>query len=334
MRLSRVAGLAAVVVALATTAAAGNASPAARFLVETLGLTRGHVRLAVVDANGTVVRVLSRAVGAWGRPIVSPDGRVVAFDDSKGLVVEGIDGSSRRLLVRFDRSCLRSICVAPAAWSPDGTKLFVTDLQVHRGQFRTWLSLVSVSTGRSHRLVGPRYENRYSALAWSGPANKIAYLAGLSYRPRLVIADSTGKSPHTVCSVTCGDPQNDPELAWSPDGQWLAYTTLNYHVAILGVGTGTTTDVRNAGFPVWAPDSRQFAESNLNGVTFYSPTGDVDEKTSVTGAYLLAYGTDGVYFVTNAAPTALQVIPTGQTTAQTVFSLAQNDGILSAQPLQ
>jgi Tol biopolymer transport system component len=333
MRFGRWIGLAAVVVAVATTAAAGNASPVAQFLVETLGLPTGHVRLAVIAANGTVVRVLSSEVGPWGRPIVSPDSQVVAFDDSKGLVVEGIDGSSRRLLVRFHRSCRRSICVAPTSWSPDGTKLFVTDLGVHKGQYRTWLSLVSVSTGRSHRLVGPRYENRYVALAWSGPANKIAYLAGISYRPRLVIADSTGKSPHTVCSVTCGDPQNDPEIAWSPDGQWLAYTTLNFHVEVLDVATGTTTDVRNAGFPVWAPDSSQFAESSLDGVNFYSPTGDVVETTSVTGAYLLAYGTDGVYFHTDAAGATLQVIPTGQATAQTVFSLPQYEGILSVQPL-
>jgi hypothetical protein len=135
--------------------------------------------------------------------------------------------------------------------------------------------------------------------------------------------------------VTCGDPQDEPWVAWSPDGKWILYTTLDGGGDIFDVEAGTATYVPHVFAGLWAPDSSRFAAETSKGVTFFSPTGTVVATTSVTGAaYLAAYNAAGVYFSTHGDPNELFVISNGQTTAQSVFSLPTKRAILPAEPLQ
>jgi hypothetical protein len=340
MRMRRWVVLAAVVTAVAATAYGGSASaqPDARFLVAAWQTkTSPYVRLEVVDGGGRVLQVLSKSTLYWTAR-VSPNHELVSFGTATGLVVEGVDGTGRRLVVSVHKPCGHHVrCIPPmGVWSPDSAKLLVTNFELHRGQYRTWLSVVSVATGRSHRIVGPRYETRYAALAWSGPANRIAYISEREYTPSLVTAGPDGRARHTICGA-CGTPADDPSLDWSPDGKWIAYTPGgSASLDIYDVAAGTTTEVRHVGGvpPLWAPDSSNVAAETGSGVKYFSPSGAVVATAPVTGAFFLARNADGIYFVTDGNPNELFVLPDGQSSARTAFSLPAKQAILWAEPLQ
>jgi len=80
-----------------------------------------------VDVKSGAVRSVVSKKGGWSNPVVSPDGRTVAFTGSESgtysyhadeVWVVGIDGSGARALTTYDRD--------PAAvrWSPDGSGVY------------------------------------------------------------------------------------------------------------------------------------------------------------------------------------------------------------------
>ena len=82
-----------------------------------------------VDVQSGAVRTVVGKKGEWSNPVVSPDGRTVAFTGSESgthsyhadeVWVVGIDGSGARALTTYDRD--------PGAvrWSPDGSGVFFT----------------------------------------------------------------------------------------------------------------------------------------------------------------------------------------------------------------
>ena len=338
MRFGRVVGVAAVVlVGAASAGAAGSAvpPPPLRFLVEsrTPGAP-GHHRLIIVRANGSTIRVLAKNAAVYEPSgVLSPNGKLVAYATVKGLVVQGIDGSGGHVVVPAPPSCRHVLaCVNTAyVWSPRSNALLVSGSGQSSGKH---LNVVSAASGRGHRIVGPRYNRRYHPLAWSRPPGKIAYAALRSGPSQLflTLADANGHAPKAICSIACSDLRFFPDAAWSPNGKWLAYTTTN-GIEILDVATGTKVGVPPAGPPVWAPNSSKFAVSDLSRVNFYAPSGSLVESASVANARLWAYDAAGVYFTPGTAPRMLRVIPTGQTTAHTVFSLPTGAGIVSVEPL-
>jgi dipeptidyl aminopeptidase/acylaminoacyl peptidase len=85
-------------------------------------------QLYVVDvANGTIRDLVTKA-GSWGRPVVSPDGKLVAFTGYapsghtytvSDLYVVGVGGSDmRKISGDFDRDPINM------RWAPDGTGLY------------------------------------------------------------------------------------------------------------------------------------------------------------------------------------------------------------------
>src|SRR5581483_4196449 len=87
-------------------------------------------RLYVVDATSGAVRPLVSRPGAWSDPVVSPDGRLVAFTGhdstertyrTSDVWVIGVDGTGMRDLSRaLDRD------PGHLAWAPDGKGVFFT----------------------------------------------------------------------------------------------------------------------------------------------------------------------------------------------------------------
>jgi dipeptidyl aminopeptidase/acylaminoacyl peptidase len=83
--------------------------------------------LYTVDVKSGAVRPLVSKKGGWSNPVVSPDGRSVAFIGSEAGTYSyhadevwaiGIDGSGMRALTAYDRD------PAPVRWSPDGSGVF------------------------------------------------------------------------------------------------------------------------------------------------------------------------------------------------------------------
>src|SRR5581483_11886539 len=105
---------------------ASVARPARRFVVvvDQSRPLADYSRVEYVDARGTVVRTLARKV--WDAS-VSPNGRLVALDESSGLYVERIDGSPPRRLVRWNLPAWEgcSGCEVDSWWSPNSKQLLV-----------------------------------------------------------------------------------------------------------------------------------------------------------------------------------------------------------------
>ena len=80
-----------------------------------------------VDVKSGAVRTVVGKKGGWSNPVVSPDGRSVAFTGSESgtysyhadeVWVVGIDGSGARVLTTYDRD------PGSVRWSPDGSGVF------------------------------------------------------------------------------------------------------------------------------------------------------------------------------------------------------------------
>jgi len=288
--------------------------------------------------NGSVVRVLAQNSDQFGDlSPVSPNGKLVAYGNASGLVVERIDGSHRHVVVPPPRSCHSWACAGTVwVWSPFSNALLVTGTGPSQGEH---LSIVSARGGKGHRILGPLRKARYFPLAWSGAAHKIAYLAWREYpyRSFLAIAGSNGRSRKVICSA-CVDGKFGLTATWSPNGRWLGYTNAaNGKTEILDVATGSKVDVPGGGTPLWAPDSSAFAVPTARGVTFYSPTGGLlGGLRLAVYPHFWAWDTTGIYFTPDASPRKLHVWRPDESppSMSTLFTLPPGQGILSVEPLK
>ena len=93
-------------------------------------------------------------------------------------------------------------------------------------------------------------------------STRIAYITRQGTRFQLIVAEADGFNPQTV--VTSNEPLLSP--AWSPDGNRLAYVSLENKkpiVYIQSLATGARTVLANFrgsnSAPAWAPDGRRLA---------------------------------------------------------------------------
>ncbi|MDX1572055.1 MAG: S9 family peptidase [Xanthomonadales bacterium] len=156
-----------------------------------------------VPVNGGDVVALTDQPGPDADPVVSPNGRMIAwsgFEDRKQtyqiarLHVMDSDGSNRRLIpLELDRS------VASVVWDEDGkglyfqyddqgdTKIGHTTLQ---GRFR------EVATNLGGTTIGRPYGGGSFSMADDG---SIAYTHGTAHRPaELAVVDRRGRSPEVI----------------------------------------------------------------------------------------------------------------------------------------
>jgi Tol biopolymer transport system component len=249
-----------------------------------------------------------------------------------GLFVERITGSQPRMLVRenlpgWERG------PEPVVWSPDGKQLLIASSSGSR------LAVVTVATGVERFLPLPDQPS-VVPLGWSGPADEILFEAGSGrFAERLIIARPTGASPRTVYSQDDSD-EGAPLASLSPDGKWIAYTAEGLHAdpyypfGVIDVASGKTTPIDNFhGFvetPVWAPDSSRFAV----GFSVFSNRGVRLYSTGMPSATPVAWTDAGLYLAAESkGSSTLIFVPTGQNSAETLFSLPHHREFDSVQPL-
>jgi Tol biopolymer transport system component len=234
----------------------------ARLSTQAEHLIRRRPRLALsVLAAFALASVL--IIGATWRPQTFGEGSI-AFTAEDGVYLIDADGSDARRIaegVRLFRS----------AWSPDASRLLV---RTERGGVRA-----IGADGRSEVDVVSGGDIDVRAVSWTPDGSSITFSAvdASSRDPvsRLfsVQADGTGFRP--VEAISAGVDQAVPiegdDPAWSPDGNWLAFTDRASRLSIvradgsqrrqlsaaLSGGTGTLRLFS------WAPDSQRLIYQRL-----------------------------------------------------------------------
>lgn len=185
----------------------------------------GHADVAVKELDSGRIRVLTTkgksAEGGAGPPLISPDGRVVAYpwttlDGATELRVIGIDGAWPRVLLRREDVDTPY----PVEWSADGSHILL-QLEMKGGTRDIALMSVAdgtlrtvITEGTSHALgVTLSPDGRFVALdRLAGPAPSTRDIV-------VVAADGSGEWP------VVQHPAQDMFPFWSPDGQRIFFTS-------------------------------------------------------------------------------------------------------------
>jgi TolB protein len=204
----------------------------------------------VAHADGTHARRLTHRRGDEFDPSWSPDGRRIAYRDSR----RGINRNDEIYVMDADGSHARRLTHTPynewsPSWSPDGALI----------AFYSGELFVMRPDGRRPRQV-TNVEGEYPA--WSPDGRRIAFM---SAQP-----DARGSNPNYDVVVVDRDGSHARSLtdwlgedgwpAWSPDGRSIAFTSTHgasgaRRLWVMASADGSHKRVLTRGsFPVWSPD--------------------------------------------------------------------------------
>jgi WD40-like Beta Propeller Repeat len=181
---------------------------------------------SMVNADGTITRVLPRHPGAEGRSFsvqggsFSPDGSEIVYSDFDGnlYVVDALPQATPRLLAAGDRD----VGFAFPAWSPDGSRIAYV---IHTNSTGAWGISIMRANGTGQRVLLDLSDRRVGELAflvWSPDGSVLAFSSnpGCCDMNRdavgVVRADGSGFQ-----MITPPDGSSVP--SWSPDGQRIAF---------------------------------------------------------------------------------------------------------------
>jgi Tol biopolymer transport system component len=210
----------------------------------------------VANANGRGARRLTRRRGPEFDPSWSPDGRRIAYRDSR----HGINRNDEIYVMNADGTHARNLTRSPynewsPSWSSDGELI-----AFYSGE----LFVMRPDGSRARPIT--RVEGEYPA--WSPDGQQVAFM---SAQP-----GARGGDPNYDVFVMNRDgsrlrqltdwPGEDGWPAWSPDGRSIAFTTTHgpradgrYLVYLMdadGSHKRLLTRRVSGGFPVWSPDGK------------------------------------------------------------------------------
>jgi hypothetical protein len=193
-------------------------------------------RLLVVD-RGAVVVEGKRLLGDAGDAAYSPDGTLVAFARDGDLWLANADGSGQRRLARTP-----NVVEWGPSWLPSGDAVVYTAAVGGERQIRVF----KLPVGPSRKLA----DGSGAVVSSTG---RIAYVVD---RTTVTVAGQPfDASPAAFTEVT--------DLAWSPDGRFLAYSADGTIV----VDNGTARLIGPPGTsPVWSPAGSRIAFSDGGAV--------------------------------------------------------------------
>jgi Tol biopolymer transport system component/DNA-binding winged helix-turn-helix (wHTH) protein len=188
------------------------------------------------------------------RAAISPDARLLAYTDPRGLFLREIArGDSHPL------SLPAGLKPSTVSWFPDGDHLLVGGVQSDGGKLNVWN--VSILGGPSRQI-----SDQTDTAAVSPDGTRIAALctAGALNTSELWLLNSDGSQPKRLLEIS----GYSNSLTWSPDGTRLAYLKASYwpgyakevHIDTVDLATGKPTtvfsDFRIGGGLVWSSDGR------------------------------------------------------------------------------
>ena len=243
-------------------------SPNGSHVLAILRVGGGTYQIVLVSVANRSVRVLRSFdwYPQWGKMSFSPDGRYVAYDfpSEKGARQHDI------FLLPIDGSPQLHLVVHPASdfflgWTSDRRQiLFLSDrsgtwdvwtLEIADGQPHGKPKLVKAGIGAIESSLGFTRDGSYyyTRTRWSNHV----YLTTFD-----LATDKLGKPEKLVSNVGY-----DTSVAWSPDGQYLAYVFGDRYDIAVGVRSRETSEERrfqvnmtrlgsHAVQPQWSPDGR------------------------------------------------------------------------------
>jgi serine/threonine protein kinase len=217
---------------------------------------RGEPTLLQLTANSLEESILGAAI--------SPDGKYLAFVDSKGLHLQLLSSRVDRIL-----EMERDLTPYKVLWSSDSTRLLLLATQ---GDEAMSLWSVSVLGGQVNKI----HEYVHDA-AVSPDGSKLAFIPGGSTRRQcfreIWISGMHGEDPHRI--LTAEPAESIWNLAWAPDSQRLAFgtweITTTWEEMAVSIktcrGDGTEKELLQSGVElfqhwtgslpfIWAPDGR------------------------------------------------------------------------------
>lgn len=214
----------------------------------------GNQEVYIMNPDGTDQRRLTHDKAADSGPVLSPDGRRIAFTSQRAggfdIFLMNSDGTEQKQLTRFTD---RGLGALNPTWSPDGKRI----------AFRTRVKEIDIYAINVDGTGLTRITNSAAAeivLAWSPDGRRIAFSSGLSRRFEIHVVDSDGRN---LRRLTFNDAM-DNHPAWSPDGRRIAFhSNRDGDMEIYVMNADGTNPVRltfNPGedaHPSWSPDGRQ-----------------------------------------------------------------------------
>jgi Tol biopolymer transport system component len=262
-----------------------------------------EVTRRAADHGRALAPAPSRAGGLNVSPVLSPDGRRIAFLSERGLLSVDLyvaDADTGRILRKLTDTAVDphfssiQFIGSAGSWHPAGRQLVIGAVRAGRPV----LVIFDVERGRVAREIPFPALGEIFSPAWSPDGRRIAFSATSGGFTDLFLYDlDTG----TLRRLTA-DQFADLQPAWAPDGQRLAFVTDRfttslallapgpYRLALLDIASGRldplpTFEVGKSINPQWAADGRR--------VYFLS------DRTGITNVYVIDVTTGELRQVTN-----------------------------------
>jgi TolB protein len=260
----------------------GRAPPPPEGTIAFSGRDLGDVLVARVDGSG--VRRLTSAPGPQFDPSFSPDGRLIAYRDSRHAInqddeiwVMDRDGRHARNLTRDHGNDWSP------AWSPDGRTIAFAStrsgslelwtmasdgsnpkrLSSTPTEYPSWspdgsrlaFSLVTAGAvqigivrrdGRGERTLTPPTENS-ELPAWSPDGSLIAFSRGFEGSRAIWTMKPDGSEPHAITEPG----SDDVAPAWSPDGRYIVFARRQRLMIMRADGSGVRSLGLTGSLPAW-----------------------------------------------------------------------------------
>jgi len=215
----------------------------------------------VASARDTKIDITVPDDGLWDRPSrisaahnvenfdLSPKGERALFSARGDVFTAPIENGPTRNLTRTSSAHDRA-----AAWSPDGKRIaFISDLS---GEEEILVAPqdgsappTALTSGHKIRLYRP---------VWSPDGKRVAFSDS---EGRIFVVGADGGKSVEVANERNGQVT---DYAWSPCGQWLAFSlsqpSTNFAISVWGVADGKTRQVTTGFFnehdPVWDPEGK------------------------------------------------------------------------------